>query len=315
MPPPLSGNDFRQMRYWRAVMVIGKIVVLSIFLAYTEGKIGMTYKDELVKYFGLIKSKKTPENQYKSDFNKDEKVKLEDPSSNPEHFDITLTDKLIRRLKPISGLEFHNHEVWTKDDPPGTNNTIEYLIYRIKTYRNIVCHEMALLTETELESTLNDIKKLYSTLIECVFKETGKLQSDIDNKLDEINEMFNDLKNPIREPLTDKDIAEYKKERKEFLDKLKKEAVRLSQQILMDYYDENCLTNPAAWLDLDIKYDYKTDIIYSDLEVQEDLNSVTKASVKKINFNNLLEENNQNGDEPKVITITSDGGFGKTTST
>ncbi|CAL4069859.1 unnamed protein product, partial [Meganyctiphanes norvegica] len=315
---PNSGEEFRQWRYWRAATVIGKVVMLTLLFAYTDGKILTTYKDEVIRYYALKPKKKSASRLYESDFTSQERLMLEDQYINPDKFDITLIDKLLRRLHPITGLAFHYEEVWTKDDPPGSNSNTEYLIFKIKFNRNTVCHEMPVMSETELESKLNELENLYIKLLDRVLREKGKPKDCIDKEIDKIKKEFSDLKNPIREPLTDKDIDLYKKEKKAFLKKLQAETVHISQQTLNEEYEDTCFTNPAAWLDLGEEFNMETDEVFTEIEVFEEDKNVHNKGIKvrtKIDYKEILKQETKNQKIPRVITITGAGGFGKSTTT
>ena len=91
--------------------------------------------------------------------------KLEDPTITADDFDVSLIDKLIRRLKHITGFVDHNHDLWSKDEPSGTNTSIEYLIYQIKQHRNNASHATSTLSESQFDDKLNQLQANFDRIL------------------------------------------------------------------------------------------------------------------------------------------------------
>ncbi|CAL4145175.1 unnamed protein product [Meganyctiphanes norvegica] len=315
----LTEAELRYVRYWHGATVIGKKVMVIVLLAYTLGKITSTYKDELIAYYDLKANKKTKKTSiglYKAEFcNEEERIMLEDPSVNPERFDITMIDKLLRRLQSLTGLAFHIDDVWTKDEPAGSNTSIEYLIYKVKVQRNDACHKIRDLSERDLEAKLNDMEALYIKLVEKVLTKEGKPKEIICNKTDEIKNDFVNLRNPIREALTDKDIEIYKKEQREFLMMLQKETKESCQFHLKKIYEETYETNPAEWLDIPM---IDREEIFTKIVIKEDESDLPKHKLtteRKCDYREILTIKTMKHETPRILTINAIGGNGKTTYT
>ncbi|CAL4132065.1 unnamed protein product [Meganyctiphanes norvegica] len=293
---------FLNDRYKHAATVIGQKVSQKILNAYTEGKISNTFKDELLKYYVLMPEGTQTTGLYKKEFNRQEQKKLENPSSSPKDFDVSMIDKLLRRLKPLTELQIHYDKIWTEDEPPGSNSSIEYLIHQVKVNRNDAAHDVHNLTDKELAEKLINLEKLYITLLEKVLTEKGKTLEIISN---EVKEIRNDFKNI-----------------EVFTKNLQTEVIESCQSHLRtlyrDTYDE---TNPCDWLGLE-KVDIQevfTDIIIS--EEEKDLSTNPKpglninATKKNVDYRDLLKQQTKSNKTPRVLTLTATGGNGKTTFT
>ncbi|CAL4070492.1 unnamed protein product [Meganyctiphanes norvegica] len=308
---------FRKLRYGYAATKIANKAMVIILLAFTEGKISATFKDVLLEYYRLLPEGGKREGLYKKEFNQQERQKLEDPSTNPEDFDITLIDKLLRRMKQLTGLAFHYNKVWTEDSPPGSNSRTEYLIYQVKVIRNDASHGIPDLTVREIEDKLTDMEVLYSNLVERVLNEKGKTPEFIRNKTEDIRKDFKELRNPISETLTAKDIAVYTKEKQELEHQLLKTTRESCRVHLTKIYQESYNFNPADWLDID--QPLNTEEIFTKIVIKEeekDFQQSMPTTTRNCDYSEILmitEKTHQR--TPRILTINSSGGNGKTTYT
>ncbi|CAL4149208.1 unnamed protein product [Meganyctiphanes norvegica] len=318
---PLSEEDLFYVRFWYASTVIGKDALETVLLAYTQGKISTTFKDALLLYYALKPNKKTPEGLYKQYFNNEERKKLEDPSISPKVFDITLSHKLLRRLHSITGLADHNDTVWTKDEPLGSNTSIEFKIFKVKGYRNDACHEICDLSESELVAKLDELELLYTKLVESVLNEKGETPESICKKTDDIKKRFADLRNPIHEVITDKDIEVYLIEKRDVLKILQNKTKQSCQLYLRKLYEDTYEHNPIEWLDLPQTVDTEevfTDIVITEEEIdmsKKDKNNLNDITERKCDYREILTIKTKKLKTPKILTITAIGGNGKTTFT
>ncbi|CAL4077275.1 unnamed protein product, partial [Meganyctiphanes norvegica] len=322
---PLSEGELRFVRFWHAATVIAKKVMIMVLLAFTQGKISNTYRDELIRYYDSKPNKhtkKSSEALYKKEFTNGEQLLLEDPTINPERFDVTLIDKLMRRLHALTGLAYNDDAVWTVDEPAGTNSSIEYLIYQVKCHRNNACHNICDLSESELTNKLNELKTLYTKLVDRVLKESGESPDIICKKTDEIKNDFANLKKSIQEVLTDEDFEAYLKEKSEVLKMLQTKTKLSCQLHLKKLYEDTYETNIAEWLD--ISQQVETEQVFTELIIKQeqdkvlskrannDLNNMTE---KRCHYKDILTITTKTMKSPKILTITAVGGNGKTTYT
>ncbi|CAL4163583.1 unnamed protein product, partial [Meganyctiphanes norvegica] len=205
--PLQTEQFFRNLRYGHAATKLAKKAMVIVILAFIEGKTSTTFKDVLLEYYRLMPEGTKNTGLYRKEFNRQERQKLEDPSANPEDFDVSLIEKLLRRMKHLTGLALHyNNKVWTEDSPSGSNSSIEYLIYQVKVIRNDASHDIPDLSVREIEDKLTNMELLYTKLVERVLTEKGKTPDFIRKKTEDIKKDFKDLRNPISETLTAKDI-------------------------------------------------------------------------------------------------------------
>ncbi|CAL4126166.1 unnamed protein product, partial [Meganyctiphanes norvegica] len=319
----LKSEELRYVRFWYASTKIGKDVLSIIMHAYTAGKITTTFKDQLLAYYGLkLNPKNTPESLYKKDFTKDEQSLLENTTSSPSSFDVTLSSfdvtmshKVLRRLQHLTKLADHNDKIWTEDNPPGTNKSIEHLIVRVKNERNNACHKLRGLSESELSKKLQELQDLYIDLIDNVLTVMGKSTDIISKTKDEIITKIKELKNPIHDGITDGDIEVFLNDKKDFMKKVQKETKEKCQIHLKKIYEDVYYSNPFEWLD--IPYHIDREQIYTEVVIEEEslpfeLSIKEKKMVKHSDIFNLKDKKLRT---PRVITLNSKGGHGKTTST
>ncbi|CAL4168652.1 unnamed protein product, partial [Meganyctiphanes norvegica] len=310
--PLHSAEELRIMRYWYAATVIGKMVMVSVLLSLTEGKATTTYKEDLLAYYALKPNKKIPEGLYKNDFNDGERKMLEDPSISPENFDVTLIDKLLRRLQPLTGFAHYYDKVWTEDEPPGNNASIEYSIYKVKTNRNNACHPAFDLSESKLERGLREMENLYIKLVEEVMTKKGKPARIISTKIDQIKKEFLNLKTPIHEALTDRDVEVYIKQKRESLKMLQEEVRDKCQFHLKKLYKETYETNPLDWLDIPLQIDRVNN--FTEVVIEEE-NNLPNTNERKFEYTEMLNIKTKDLKTPRILKITAIGGNGKTTYT
>lgn len=188
------------MRYFHATTVIGKMPLTEVMCVIKEKMSKPTFREELLVYYSLRPSRKTPEGLYKAEFTAADRQLLDDPWCNPERFDVTLCDKLLRRLRHITGFAFHDEDIWTKSGPYGSNTSLEYMAYRIKDFRNEACHNTRKIGDTEVANLLDELELLHVNFVGNVLSKLGSSWEKINSITDRIKYEYAKLKNKVIDP-------------------------------------------------------------------------------------------------------------------
>ncbi|CAL4144909.1 unnamed protein product [Meganyctiphanes norvegica] len=228
---------FCNLRYGYSATKLANKAMVIVILAFIEGKTSTTFKYDLLEYYRLMPEGTKNTGLYRKEFNRQERQKLEDPSANPEDFDVSLIEKLLRRMKHLTGLALHY------------DNKVQ-----VKVIRNDASHDIPDLSVCEIEDKLTDMELLYKKLVERVLTEKGKIPEFIRKKTEDIKKDFKDLRNPISETLTAIDIDVYTKEKQEYENKLLEATKESCRVHLTKIYKESYDVNPVDWLDINQQF-------------------------------------------------------------
>ncbi|XP_069954134.1 uncharacterized protein [Cherax quadricarinatus] len=279
-PPLLRADDHLLLRYYAAIMRVVRPVFVRVLLLFTNNS--KAFKELLFELPDYSNK------QYKNDFSKEERKKLDNNVSS-NTFDITLLFILLQRL---CGLPSINHENWSTPD------TLENNLKRLKNHRNDLAHEDLAFSPDDLQRRLSNIEDLCRE----VLKEAGQrckcaVFDDIrvmEKNLEQILTGGIDLWQPYRQALYKLQqehcnllIREGRKEIKEFAKKLR-------------------ILNPFVWLLEDRFAHLDVGHIFTDLYIE---------GQREIRTQDIFTIPLNSGKYPDVLIMVGPPGIGKTSLT
>nr|XP_053640444.1 uncharacterized protein LOC128694355 [Cherax quadricarinatus] len=279
-PPLLRADDHLLLRYYAAIMRVVRPVFVRVLQLFTNNR--KTFKEllfELPDYSNR---------QYKNDFSKEERQKLDNNASS-NTFDITLLFLLLQR---VCGLPSINHQNWSTPD------TLENNLKRLKNHRNDLAHEDLAFSPDDLQRCLSNIEDLCRE----VLKETGRrcqctVIDDIrvmEESLEEILTGGIDLWQPYREALYN-----LQKEHCNLL-------IREGRKEMKELSKKHRILNPFVWLLEDRFAHLDVGHIFTNLYI-EGQREVSTRDIFTIPLNS--------GKYPDVLIMVGPPGIGKTSLT
>ncbi|XP_064121556.1 uncharacterized protein LOC135226009 [Macrobrachium nipponense] len=236
--------------------------------------------------------------QLNKSFNAQEVKNLTD--KHPEDLDITLMNKVCQAL-------------WQKGvkDP---SDELKALVKKIKDERNVVSHEVEMMTVPDLISKLSNFQ---ATLEETLREAKSVFSSHVAEIVlleKEIQDTIPKLIGKIREKYDPEDLQNFQEEIDAFGKELSEYIQQLSREELLSLYINLCQISPFDWLaQFSITYPCAIMVCAKLSESKEFHWGLRGSGAITVDQNGILEVKDPSGNDPKVVIISGDAGSGKTT--
>ncbi|XP_064121558.1 uncharacterized protein LOC135226010 [Macrobrachium nipponense] len=289
--PSICPEALRNFRYYYSVTHWGKKVLFIIYrFSFLDGQSKKI--SEILVDNGV---------QLNKSFNAQEVKNLTD--KHPEDLDITLMNKVCQAL-------------WQK----GIKNPsfeLKALVKKIKDERNVVSHEVKMMTVPDLisklsnfqgmlEETLREAKSVFSSHVAEIVLLEKEIQDAIPKLIGKIREKY--------DPSIPEDLQNFQKEIDAFGKELSEYIQQLSRKELVSLYVNLCQISPIDWLaQFSITYPCAFMVCAKLAESKEFHWGLHDSGAITVDQNGILEVKDPSGNDPKVVIISGDAGSGKTT--
>ncbi|XP_064111754.1 uncharacterized protein LOC135219160 [Macrobrachium nipponense] len=285
-------EDHNNLKYAISLTRVGQELFLRVFKWGYKGR-SASIKNAILELPSYTKTR------FRKDFNNSQREKIE--NGDLLSMDITLLYKL---LQMVCGLSEQSDSVWIMPE----SDSLEYCLYSIKMKRNEMAHDGMMLSSTELDSMIEELRVLFLNTVDKASVTYNVDSVEKNDLIHLINTRLDAIKNS---PLPLPTLAEHKKEvflncRTCIIDEGRREMVSVSE-IICETSVVPCLTQQTV----------NVSNLYTEPKLRRDEMQITQrqlsAEESYVGIHELLEAKECDGFIPDIIVISALNGMGRST--